>query len=70
MKENIEKGAALGYTNATDVADYLALKGLTLRMLTKLLEKLFLFCIRKTLPLTIYPIEIKENSLLFGRRYI
>ena len=40
-KENMKKGAALGYTNATDVADYLVKKGLPFRMLTKLLEKLF-----------------------------
>ena len=53
-KENMKKGAALGYTNATDVADYLV-KEAPFRNAHEIVGEIVLFCIKKTLPLTIYP---------------
>ncbi|SFD15127.1 argininosuccinate lyase [Clostridium uliginosum] len=46
-KENMKKGAALGFTNATDVADYLVKKGLAFRNAHEIVGEIVLECIKK-----------------------
>lgn len=65
-KENMKKSAALGYTNATDAADYLVNKGMPFRDAHSVIGRLVLYCIDKNsaiddLTLT----ELKEFSVLF-----
>ncbi len=45
--ENMEKGAKLGYTNATDVADYLVKKGVPFRETHKISGEIVFYCIQK-----------------------
>ena len=51
-KEKMAQGAEGGYTNATDVADYLAKKGVPFRSAHEIVGKLVLFCIEKGITLS------------------
>jgi argininosuccinate lyase len=46
-KENMESGAALGFTNATDCADYLVKKGLPFRDAHKVIGNLVAHCLKE-----------------------
>lgn len=45
-KENMRKGAGLGFTNATDVADYLVKKGMPFRNAHEVVGEIVLQCIK------------------------
>ncbi|NLL29711.1 MAG: argininosuccinate lyase [Clostridiales bacterium] len=65
-KENMKKGAALGYTNATDVADYLVKKGLPFRNAHEIVGEIVLFCIKKNLAIDDLSLEeLRKFSPLF-----
>lgn len=51
-KKEMAEGAEGGYTNATDVADYLAKKGVPFRNAHEIVGKLVLFCIEKKIKLS------------------
>ena len=64
--ERMERGAAGGFTNATDAADYLVKKGLPFRQAHEVVGRLVLDCIKHDkalLDLTID--ELKQYSPLF-----
>ncbi len=46
-KDNMRKGAALGFTNATDVADYLVKKGMAFRNAHEIVGEIVLECIKE-----------------------
>ena len=46
-KDNMRKGAALGFTNATDVADYLVKKGMPFRNAHEVVGEIVLACIKE-----------------------
>ncbi|AQR93534.1 argininosuccinate lyase [Clostridium saccharoperbutylacetonicum] len=46
-KENMRKGAGLGFTNATDVADYLVKKGMPFRNAHEVVGEIVLTCIKE-----------------------
>jgi argininosuccinate lyase len=46
-KDNMRKGAALGFTNATDVADYLVKKGVPFRNAHEVVGEIVLACIKE-----------------------
>lgn len=46
-KENMKKGASLGFTNATDVADYLVKKGLAFRSAHEIVGAIVLYSIKE-----------------------
>ena len=46
-KDNMRKSAAGGFTNATDVADYLVKKGMAFRNAHEVVGKIVLYCIDK-----------------------
>jgi len=46
-KENMRKGAGLGFTNATDLADYLVKKGVTFRDSHEIVGEIVLACIKE-----------------------
>ena len=46
-KENMRKGAGLGFTNATDVADYLVKKGMAFRNAHEVVGEIVLECIKQ-----------------------
>ncbi|MBW6411310.1 argininosuccinate lyase [Clostridium weizhouense] len=46
-KDNMKKSAALGFTNATDVADYLVKKGIAFRNAHEIVGEIVLECIKK-----------------------
>lgn len=65
-KEKMKKGAALGYTNATDVADYLVKKGLPFRNAHEIVGEIVLYCIKKKLAIDDLSLEeLKNFSSLF-----
>ena len=45
--ENMRKGAAGGFTNATDVADYLVKNGMAFRNAHEIVGEIVLFCIKE-----------------------
>ena len=45
--DNMRKGAALGFTNATDVADYLVKKGMPFRNAHSVVGEIVLECIKQ-----------------------
>ncbi len=47
QKDNMEESAKLGFTNATDAADYLVKKGMPFRDAHSVIGRLVLFCIEK-----------------------
>ena len=46
-KANMKKSAAGGFTNATDVADYLVKKGIAFRIAHEIVGEIVLYCINK-----------------------
>ena len=56
-KKSMEEGAERGYTNATDVADYLAKKGMPFRDAHEIVGKLVLFCIDNGIKLSQVTLE-------------
>ncbi|MBQ7052552.1 MAG: argininosuccinate lyase [Clostridia bacterium] len=65
-KENMERGAAGGFTNATDAADYLVKKGMPFRDAHAVIGRLVLHCVKESkaiLDLTLG--DLKEFSELF-----
>jgi argininosuccinate lyase len=65
-KANMEKSAMRGFTNATDAADYLVVKGMPFRDAHSVIGRLVLYCIDKNCAIDELPInELKEFSELF-----
>ena len=65
-KEKLYKSATLGFTNATDAADYLTKKGLPFRDAHSVVGKMVLYCEENRISLTEMPIEkFREFSNLF-----
>lgn len=56
-KQSMAEGAEGGYTNATDVADYLAKKGVPFRNAHEVVGKLVLFCINNGITLSQVTLE-------------
>jgi len=66
LAENMEKGAKLGYTNATDVADYLVKKGVPFRETHKIAGEIVFHCIKNGATLDEISLdEYKKFSPLF-----
>ena len=65
-KENMRKGAGLGFTNATDVADYLVKKGMPFRNAHGVVGELVLECIKQNKMIEELTLnELKEFSPIF-----
>ena len=65
-KDTMEKSAMLGFTNATDAADYLVNKGLPFRDAHSVIGRLVLYCVEKNLAIDDLSIEeLKKFSELF-----
>ena len=56
-KENMEKSAKNGFTNATDAADYLVKKGVPFRDAHSIVGELVLFCVKNRISLDEMPVE-------------
>lgn len=66
-KDTMKKSAMMGFTNATDAADYLVNKGVPFRDAHSIIGKLVLYCIDKNTSLEAISIEeYKEISSVFG----
>ena len=67
-KDNMEKSAMMGFTNATDAADYLVNKGMPFRDAHSVIGRLVLFCIDKGCAIDDLSIEeLKGFSELFDK---
>ena len=65
-KENMRKGAGLGFTNATDVADYLVKKGMPFRVAHGVVGEIVLECIKQNKMIEELTLdELKEFSPIF-----
>lgn len=65
-KESMKKGASLGFTNATDVADYLVKKGLAFRSAHEIVGEIVLYCIRENIAIDEINLEkFKDFSPIF-----
>ncbi len=65
-KENMAKSAMMGFTNATDAADYLVNKGMPFRDAHSVIGRLVLYCIDKKCAIDDLTIEeLKDFSELF-----
>ena len=65
-KQNMEKSAMMGFTNATDAADYLVVKGMPFRDAHSVIGRLVLHCIDKKCAIDDLKIdELKRFSELF-----
>ena len=65
-KEVMEKSATMGFTNATDAADYLVGRGVPFRDAHSIIGKLVLYCIDKNCSIDDMSIEeLKEISPVF-----
>jgi len=65
-KDNMEKSAMMGFTNATDAADYLVVKGMPFRDAHSVIGRLVLHCIDKKCAIDDLKIdELKSFSELF-----
>ena len=65
-KEQMERSAMMGFTNATDAADYLVNKGMPFRDAHSVIGRLVLFCIEKKCAIDDLTLqELKEFSDLF-----
>ena len=65
--ESMKNAAARGFINATDLADYLTLRGMPFRTAYKLVGELVALCISEGCVLETLPIErYREKSELFG----
>ncbi len=67
-KENMETSAKNGFTNATDVADYLVNRGVPFRDAHGIVGRLVLYCLEKDIALDDVPMEIfKAFSSVFEK---
>ena len=67
IPENMKKAAQSGFINATDLADYLVLKGLPFRSAYKISGRIVAQCIAEGYVLETFPLEkYKEHSELFS----
>lgn len=65
-KKSMKKGASLGFTNATDVADYLVKKGLAFRSAHEIVGEIVLYCIRENIAIDEINLEkFKDFSPIF-----
>ena len=65
-KDNMEKAALGGFTNATDLADYLVKKGLPFRETHAISGKLVHYCIENNISLLDVPLDkLREFSPAF-----
>jgi argininosuccinate lyase len=65
-KGNMRKGAAGGFTNATDLADYLVKKGESFRTAHGIVGEVVLYCIKENKAIEDLPLEkLKEFSPIF-----
>lgn len=65
-KENMKNGASLGFTNATDVADYLVKKGLPFRSAHEIVGAIVLYSIKENKSIDDLSLsELKEFSNIF-----
>ena len=65
-KENMKKGASLGFTNATDVADYLVKKGLPFRSAHEIVGAIVLYSIKENKSIDELSLsELKNFSNIF-----
>ncbi|MBE6063718.1 MAG: argininosuccinate lyase [Clostridium butyricum] len=65
-KENMRKGAGLGFTNATDLADYLVKKGMPFRIAHGVVGEIVLECIKQNKMIEDLSLpELKKFSELF-----
>lgn len=60
-KANMKKSAAGGFTNATDVADYLVKKGMAFRSAHEVVGKIVLYCINKNIAIDDLNMEEFKN---------
>ena len=60
-KANMKKSAAGGFTNATDVADYLVKKGMAFRSAHEVVGKIVLYCITKDIAIDDLNMEEFKN---------
>lgn len=60
-KDNMRKGASLGFTNATDVADYLVKKGLAFRTAHEIVGAIVLHCIKENIVIDDLSLEEFKN---------
>ena len=60
-KANMKKSAAGGFTNATDVADYLVKKGMAFRSAHEVVGKIVLYCINKDIAIDDLNMEEFKN---------
>ena len=68
--DNMYKSALEGYTNATDVADWLVKKGVTFRDAHEIAGKLVLYALKKKMRLDELTIEeLKKASIIFDETY-
>lgn len=66
--ENMRKSAGLGFTNATDAADYLTKKGMPFREAHEVVGRLVLYCEQNKKPIEEVGInELKELSPIFEK---
>ncbi|MBO5999424.1 MAG: argininosuccinate lyase [Lachnospiraceae bacterium] len=69
-KERMRESAALGFTNATDAADYLVRKGMPFRDAHSVIGKMVLYCIEKNCALEDLTLsELKEFSDTIDRDF-
>ena len=67
-KDNMRKAAAMGFINATDLADYLVKKGMAFRSAYKISGQIVAYCIDHNLILEDVPLDVyKEYSDLFSQ---
>lgn len=65
-KDNMRKGAGLGFTNATDLADYLVKKGMAFRNAHEVVGEIVLECIKRNLMIEELTLEeLKGFSPIF-----
>ena len=65
-KDNMRKGAGLGFTNATDVADYLVKKGMAFRNAHEVVGEIVLECIKRNMMIEELTLqELKGFSPIF-----
>ena len=65
-KDNMKKSASGGFTNATDVADYLVKKGMAFRSAHEVVGRIVLYCIDKDIAIDDLTLkEFKEFSPIF-----
>lgn len=67
-KNVMKKSAALGFTNATDVADYLVKKGVAFRNAHEIVGEIVLYCIKENKEIEELPLETLKNfSPIFSK---